>query len=147
MINLDKIKAELFNEVNLNYTYSGTEPDANNIYANNCLDESIDWVKKNFKHFTSKSTVILKSDSKEVRKQKIKNRKENERKAREDVYNNTPRPKPSGFIATITFGVLAMWVLQATVGWIVSRLFNKIYSEDVQVNDIKTDSEENLRII
>lgn len=147
MIDLEKIKADLFNEVNSQYTYSGDNPDEQNIYANNCLDESVNWVEKNF--YNTKDCIPSKYDSKEVRIQKRKKRKEIERKARQDVYNNTPRPKPSGFIATITFGVLAMWVLQATVGWVVSRLLTKIYDiEDNQVvEDTSSDCEKENRIV
>lgn len=130
MINLDKIKSEVFNELNSNYTYSGDKPDDNNIYANNCLDESIDWIKKNFENFSSKSTIILKTDSRAVKREKRKNQKNIERKATENVYNNTPRPKPSGFLTTITFGVLATWVLQSIAGWVISRLFSKIFTEE-----------------
>lgn len=130
MINLDKIKSEVFNELNSNYTYSGDKPDEKNIYANNCLDESINWIKKNFENFTHKSTIILKTDSRAVKREKRKNQKNIERKATENVYNNTPRPKPSGFLATITFGVLATWVLQSIAGWVISRLFSKIFTEE-----------------
>lgn len=144
MINLDEIQSEVFNELNANYTYSGDKPDSKNIYANNCLDEMINFIKSNFSAFTPKTSIILKTDSKEVKKEKRKNQKNIEQKAKENVYNNTPRPKPSGFLATITLGMLATWVLQAIVGWVVSRCLTKIYSEEAPE---QIELEYNTRII
>lgn len=132
MINLDKIRADMFNEINSNYTYSGDKPDEQNIYANNCLDESIQWIKDNFSEFSPKVSMPVYGDSEPVKAQKRKNIKNIERKMKKDVYNNTPRPKPSGFIATITFGVLVMWVLQAIVGWVVSRILTNMYKNEVK---------------
>lgn len=130
MINLDNIKAEVFNEINSTYTYSGDKPDEKNIYANNCLDESIEWIKNNFSEFSPKVSMPVYGDSNPVKVQKRKNIKNIERKMRKEVYNNTPRPQPSGFIATITLGVVFMWVLQGIVGWVVSRILTRTFKEN-----------------
>ena len=133
MINIDKIKADVFNEINSNYTYSGDSPDEKNIYANNCLEESIKWIENNVSEFSPRVSMPVYGDAEPVKVQKRKNIRNIERKMKQYVYNNTPRPKPSGFIATITLGVLAMWVAQAIVSFVVSRILANAFKNEVKM--------------
>lgn len=149
MINLDKLRNDMLSEMNGgSCKFVGEENSDERSYSIRCLDNALKWIEDNENALVSSGICNSEYCSNKSKRQERIDINKRKRECKTYVSNNTEGYQPVGFVG----GLFGIWILQAIVGWIVRRLFDRLFMKKVEESNEELDrpdseNSENSRII
>lgn len=138
MINIDKLRNDLLSDINGgSCKFTGDENSDERSYSIRCLDNALKWIEDNETILVSGGICNSEYCSNKSKRQERIDINKYKRECKAYVSNNTEGYQPVGFVG----GLLGVWILQAIVGWIVRRLFDRLFFNKNENNDKKLESD------